>query len=259
MIVNSKGEIIPATETIRTGSLLYIVEPQEIIWNEPEELYPFVFVAQGDWVETASVEPPEGFVSDYDALTVLVHDDSTQAVQFTLTDVGSDWVSTLTRHELLHNNRREVVLGEVAVALEQNFAMAKGLDQWGRALDPLGAPNPAPAIPNPSARLEGWIEAGPADVVWTFKVEMIRDAGVSLQLENLDGTVLTTLVSDVVLGPGKYSFFWDPVTMVEQVPVGGLQVRIRADQVDRVYRLRLPPRTPNSPTLPEVSADGVAQ
>jgi hypothetical protein len=48
------------------------------------------------------VTPPEGFVPDEPALSASVAD-TTSAIQFTMTDVGSDWTETVVSHSIVHN------------------------------------------------------------------------------------------------------------------------------------------------------------
>ena len=84
---------MPAKSKRFTGSDLLVIEPEYVEWSSDTELYPFVFDSVGDWDVTTSVTPPEGFVSDYDALSATV-DSDVKAVQFTITDVGSKWVPT---------------------------------------------------------------------------------------------------------------------------------------------------------------------
>ena len=81
------------------------------------ELYPIVLQSIGDWGVTTSVEPPEGFVADSDSLSEEVSTD-TRALQFTITDVGSDWIATELQHDLRHNGRKEKVLSRIGVGLE---------------------------------------------------------------------------------------------------------------------------------------------
>ena len=66
----------------------------------------------GEWSAEAAVAPPEGFVSDYENLSEHV-DNELEAVQFLLTDIGSDWVPTETRYTLEHQGRTEVVLSRI--------------------------------------------------------------------------------------------------------------------------------------------------
>ena len=91
-----------------SGSYLNIIQPEYMDWTEDQEQYPFVMVAQGGWELTTSVTPPEGFVPDEPAIAAAVAD-ATTAVQFTMTDVGSEW----TEHgQPLDRAQRRDVVGE---------------------------------------------------------------------------------------------------------------------------------------------------
>lgn len=111
----------------RTGSELIMVEPDEVVWDGEEQSYPFVFDSEGDWDVTVSVEPPEGFVSDYDELSEEV-DNDLEAVQFSITEVGSDLVPTQTRFEVLHHGQRHVIKSEIGIRLTPDYARQRGFD-----------------------------------------------------------------------------------------------------------------------------------
>lgn len=110
-----------------TGSELLIIEPEYILWDDTEQLYPFVFEAVGDWGVTTTVVPPEGFVSDYDALSADV-DNEVQVVQFTITEVGSDLVPTETTFDVTHKGRRMTVRSEVGIMLTPEYARSRGFN-----------------------------------------------------------------------------------------------------------------------------------
>jgi len=251
LIVTSRGERVPAKTTRRTGSELLIIEPEEIVWDETQELYPFVLDAVGGWTATSTVTPPEGFVSDFQQLTEHVAD-GVEGVQFTLTDVGSDWVPTQTRHTLRHNGRSEVVLGEVGVALEETFARTRGVDRYGRPLAEVGENAPPPVWIEPTARLEGWIERSAADPVWMFKVEALRETDLVMTLESVEGIPILPVVVGR-FAKGQHSFPWTGRD-VRGVPLppSALQVRVTVDGTEKVYRLQpgvggpIPPRVPES-------------
>jgi hypothetical protein len=95
------GKIVPGAQTEFFGSYLNIVQPEYLEWTDKQEQYPFVMVAEGDWSLTTSVTPPEGFVPDASQLSANVAD-TTSAVQFTMTDVGSDWTQTTVNHTIMH-------------------------------------------------------------------------------------------------------------------------------------------------------------
>lgn len=126
-IIKADGEKVSAKYTKKEGSLLLIIEPEYIIWDGTEELYPFVFDSIGDWEITATVAPPEGFVADYDALTEEITSE-VEAVQFTITDIGSDWVPTEMEYEIKHKGKKEKIKTKIGVAMSKELAKKKGLD-----------------------------------------------------------------------------------------------------------------------------------
>jgi hypothetical protein len=125
------GKKVPAKYTKRKGSELLIIEPEYVEWDGTEELYPFIFESVGDWTVSTSVSPPEGFVSDNDSLTEEVNSDL-KAVQFTITDVGSEWVATGVTHEIKHKKKKEKIKSKVGVKLTKKLAKEKGVDKYGK-------------------------------------------------------------------------------------------------------------------------------
>ena len=137
VIVKANGKAVPAKVTEKTGSLLLIIEPEYIEWSGSQELYPFIFESLGDWTVTTSVTPPEGFVPDYPSLATDVNT-SLKALQFTITDVGSKWISTQVTHKLKHKGKTETVRSRIGVRLSEHLAKAKGLNRLGE--DVSGSP-----------------------------------------------------------------------------------------------------------------------
>jgi M6 family metalloprotease-like protein len=128
VIVRADGTSVPAKTSKHDGSVLYVIEPEYIEWDDTTELYPFVFDSEGDWGVTVTVEPPEGFVSDYDQLSTDVNTDY-KALQFTLTDVGSCWeCGTGIDIEITHNGRKEHLHRNIPTPMTEEFVKAKGLD-----------------------------------------------------------------------------------------------------------------------------------
>jgi hypothetical protein len=76
-------------------------------WTENELLYPVVLEAEGAWDVTTSVATPSGFVPLESALSAEVID-ATSAVQFTITDIGSEWTPTTVTHVIKHNGETRV-------------------------------------------------------------------------------------------------------------------------------------------------------
>lgn len=134
VIVNTtKGKILPAKYTKKTGSELLVIEPEYVEWDGTQELYPFIFESIGDWTVTTAVTPPEGFVADHDSLSAVVNTEI-QSVQFTITDVGSKWVSTGVTHKLKHKGKSEIVRSQIGVKLSERLARAKGLNRFGNKI-----------------------------------------------------------------------------------------------------------------------------
>ncbi len=136
VILKSNGQTVPGKSQKFTGSELYIIEPEYVEWDSTQELYPFIFESVGDWTVTTTVAPPEGFVADHESLSTEVNS-TLEAVQFTVTDVGSDWVATEVTYELTHPGKEKKVKKtkvkhKIGVRLSKELAEAKGLTRWGK-------------------------------------------------------------------------------------------------------------------------------
>ena len=209
-IVKADGKKVPGKTSRRTGSELLVIEPEFIEWTGSQELYPFVFETVGDWEVTTAVTPPEGFVSDYDALAELVVNE-VEAVQFTITDIGSDWVPTEAKHTVSHNGRRQVILSRVGVKLASDLAQQKGLDSSGHVLGQNGKPVSQagfdPRAPR-DCEIVGWVEPSPTDPNWTFNLRVGVATDLTLQITSGQGLVVETLAAGT-LDPGEHEFTWD--------------------------------------------------
>ncbi len=126
----SSGKTVPSSWKKRSGSVLLIVQPEYVEWDGTTAEYPFVFDTVGDWTVTTAVTPPEGFVADETALTADVNSEI-EAVQFTITDVGSDWVSTDVEYEVKHKGKTEKIKSKIGVKLSKKLAKQKKLPWWG--------------------------------------------------------------------------------------------------------------------------------
>jgi hypothetical protein len=134
-IEKAGGKKVPGKYTKRTGSELLIIEPEYVEWDGDEELYPFIFESVGDWSVTTAVAPPSGFVADHESLSEEVNTELT-AVQFTIKDVGSEWVATEVVHEVTHKSKKEKIKSKVEVKLSKRLAKEKGLDVFGKKIKP---------------------------------------------------------------------------------------------------------------------------
>ena len=209
-IVKADGKKVPGKTSRRKGSELLVIEPEFIEWSGQQELYPFVFEAVGDWEVSTAVAPPEGFVSDYDALAEQVVNE-VEAVQFTITDIGSDWVPTEAKHTVSHGGRRQVILSRVGVRLTSDLAQQKGLDRSGHVLGQNGKPVSQagfdPQAP-PEGEIVGWIEPSPTDANWTVMLQVNVSTDLTLQITRGQGLVVETLANET-LDAGEYEFTFD--------------------------------------------------
>jgi hypothetical protein len=131
----ANGRTVAARTTRLRGSDLLITEPEYVEWESTEELYPFVFESVGDWGVTTSVSPPEGFVADNESLTAEVTNE-TEAVQFTITDVGSKWKETEVTYEVKHKGKTKKVKNKIGVKLSEKLAQQKGIGVYGHTPSP---------------------------------------------------------------------------------------------------------------------------
>ena len=129
VIVKEGGKKVPAKYTKMKGSELLIIEPEYVEWDGTEELYPFVFESVGDWTVATSVSPPEGFVADNDSLTEEVNTEL-EAVQFTITDVGSKWKPTKVKYKIKHKGKTSNIASEIGVKCGKKLAKEKGFDKF---------------------------------------------------------------------------------------------------------------------------------
>jgi Putative metal-binding motif len=133
IIHTASGKVSPGKGRRFTGSELWIIEPEYVEWSGTEEYYPFIFESIGEWEVTTAVAPPEGFVADHDSLVEEVTSEI-EAVQFVITDIGSEWVATGVTHEIKHKGKKEKVKSKIGVKLSKKLAKKKGLDQFGNKM-----------------------------------------------------------------------------------------------------------------------------
>jgi hypothetical protein len=137
VIEKSDGKTSPAKSRLYTGSELWVIEPEYVEWSGAKELYPIILESVGDWTVTVGVAPPEGFVADTSSITERVNT-TLEAVQFTITDVGSKWVPTKLKYKIKHKGKTIDASSEVGVKLSPKLAKAKGLPVWGDVPPPAG-------------------------------------------------------------------------------------------------------------------------
>ncbi len=110
-----------------TGSDLLVAEPDLMVWDEIEQEYPFGLESVGDWGVAVTVEPPEGFIADTDSLATEVNSEI-EALQFTVTEVGSDLVPTKTTLEISHKGATQRIDSKVGILLTPDYARSRGFD-----------------------------------------------------------------------------------------------------------------------------------
>jgi hypothetical protein len=114
VLEKADGKKSAGKSKIVTGSELLIIEPEYVEWTGTQELYPFLFESLDEWGVSTAISPPEGFVADYPSLATQVQGD-TQAVQFTVTDVGSEWKNTKVKHKIKHKGKEFVLKTKIGV------------------------------------------------------------------------------------------------------------------------------------------------
>jgi hypothetical protein len=124
-VATFNGKIVPGKALEEYGSYLAIIEPEYVDWTEPVAQYPFILVAEGDWGIETSVTPPDGFVADEPVLSADAVDTVT-ALQFTLTDIGSDWTETGISHVIKHKGETRIRTSAVPMFNKQPGAASGG-------------------------------------------------------------------------------------------------------------------------------------
>jgi hypothetical protein len=135
VLKTARGRVLGAKYQQLFGSELHVIEPEYVEWSEETELYPIVYDSVGDWTANTSVAPPEGFVADHDSLSTEVNTEL-KAVQFAITDVGSQFVPTKLKHRIKHHGKLKRIRSKIGVKLAPAFAEQKGLSVWGHAGKP---------------------------------------------------------------------------------------------------------------------------
>jgi len=114
-------------------SELLIVEPEYVVWDGKEAVYPFVFESEGDWSVTTAVNPPKGFVVDRGSLSAEVNKEF-DAMEFIMKDVGGYWKPTVVTYTLKHKEKEERIKSKIDVKLSKKLAKEKGVDIHGNRI-----------------------------------------------------------------------------------------------------------------------------
>jgi hypothetical protein len=206
------GKIVPATALEETGTYLAIVEPEYMDWDSSQAQYPFVMESDGDWSVATTLEPPEGFVSDYSSLSTQM-DDTTAAIQFTLTDVGSKWTSTSVKHEIRHKGK--VKVRESGVPM---FDRKKGKINIGTKGKQKGNSINSAASGGVQVQTQGVVPTeyalyqnypDPFNPTTTLQFDLPEPAVVTMRVYNTLGQEVANLLDHVAYEPGKYAVKFD--------------------------------------------------
>ena len=84
------GKVSPGKSSKRKGSVLWMHEPEHVVWSGEEEYYPFVFESDSAWAVDVCVEAPEGYVpmDGVNCLQTVVANEA-KAILFKIIEVGS--------------------------------------------------------------------------------------------------------------------------------------------------------------------------
>lgn len=135
VLLKADGKKVAGQTKKLKGSLLLITEPEYVEWDSTQELYPFVFESIGDWDITTSVAPPEGFETDFKSIDAQVINEM-EAVQFTVTDVGSSWKETKVKYKIKHKKKTQTLESKIGIKVSKKLAKEKGLGIYGETEDP---------------------------------------------------------------------------------------------------------------------------
>lgn len=134
LMTDMRGRKSPGKSQKVKGSELLIIQPEYVEWDGNQELYPFGFVSDGKWEVEVSVEPPKGFEADQKKITEVVSSEA-KAIQFTITDKGSEWKPTKVKIKAKHKKKIKEIDSEIGVKLSKKLAKEKGLTVWGEELE----------------------------------------------------------------------------------------------------------------------------
>jgi hypothetical protein len=135
VLEKANGKTVPGKTIKRQGSELLITQPEFVLWDGSQELYPFVFKTAGDWSVNTAINPPQGFVSDYKSLNADVRSEL-ETIQFTISNVGSRWEETDVTYQIEHKGKKEVIKSKIGIKLSKKLAEKKRLEIYGHTESP---------------------------------------------------------------------------------------------------------------------------
>jgi hypothetical protein len=202
VIQRANGSCLPAEGTEIPGSLLLVTEPQYLEFETAVELLPIVYESiEGDWNVSVEATPPEGFVCDPpEALTASLTDNTLQALQFTITDVGSDWTFTRLRHSIRHRGRNVEHRGE------PRMVNRRGRGPGRRTADD-GSGGQVEFVPTVYALAQNFPD--PFNPTTTFQFDLPEPAPVTLEVFDVAGRRVTAVLDRRHYEIGRHRVVFD--------------------------------------------------
>ena len=104
VVEDQTGKVTEADTHQEFGSLMLVITPVTLTFDDSLAYLPVVYESvEGDWSSSVTADPPYGFyATPSTALSTSVTDSVVSAVQFAVTDTGSEWTNTKLTHQIQH-------------------------------------------------------------------------------------------------------------------------------------------------------------
>lgn len=204
VLQRANGRCLPAEGTEIPGSLLIVTEPQYLEFESAVELCPIVYESiEGDWNVSVEATPPEGFLCDPPgSLETSLVDSTLQALQFTITDVGSDWTFTRLQHRIRHRGRDIHHRGEPKMIDRRGRRPGGGRRAAGDASD-----ETVDAVPVVYSLAQNFPD--PFNPTTTFQFDLPEPATVTLEVFDVAGRRMAVVIDRRQYEPGRHREVFD--------------------------------------------------
>ena len=104
-VINKDGTLDykAGSKTVITGSILEIISPEYVIWENNETVYPFIFASDSNWTIDICISMPKGYEAVEGNCTQALVANETKEVLFKIIEVGSPepemLINIKTEHE----------------------------------------------------------------------------------------------------------------------------------------------------------------
>jgi hypothetical protein len=114
ILKDQRGKLTEADTHQEYGSLMMVVTPVALSFDDSVAYLPVVYESvEGDWSVSVSADPPYGFYAEPSgSLSTSVTDSVINAVQFAVTDTGSEWTFTRLTHKIFHKGAERTALSQ---------------------------------------------------------------------------------------------------------------------------------------------------